>query len=129
MTNKPRWFVRGDIDGFFGLFIDNLLQLMLIQVLLTKVVPIGSELITGRILPAAAISIATSSGTTSITAGRSWRETGRAGKAESVAWRIRDGAPGYSVRDELTGGGRILELRKRQNELQPIFHLSQLAPG
>jgi alpha-beta hydrolase superfamily lysophospholipase len=26
---KVGWFVRGDIDGFFGLFVDNLLQLML----------------------------------------------------------------------------------------------------
>jgi hypothetical protein len=23
------WFVRGDIDGFFGLFVDNLLQRIL----------------------------------------------------------------------------------------------------
>jgi adenine/guanine/hypoxanthine permease len=30
---KVGWFVRGDIDGFFGLFVDNLLQLMLIAVL------------------------------------------------------------------------------------------------
>ena len=26
------WFVRGDVDGFFGMFVDNLLQLMLITV-------------------------------------------------------------------------------------------------
>jgi len=54
---RPRWFVRGDVDGFFGLFVDNLLQLMLIQVWCTKVVPLPSELVTGRILPGAAISI------------------------------------------------------------------------
>ena len=30
---KVGWFVQGDIDGFFGLFVDNLLQLMLIAVL------------------------------------------------------------------------------------------------
>ncbi len=52
-----RWFVRGDIDGFFGLFIDNLLQLMLIQVLCTTVVKLPAELVVGRILPAAAVSI------------------------------------------------------------------------
>jgi AGZA family xanthine/uracil permease-like MFS transporter len=54
---KPRWFVRGDIDGFFGLFIDNLLQLMLIAVLGKFVCGFPSDLITGRILPGAAVSI------------------------------------------------------------------------
>ncbi len=28
-----RWIVRGDIDGFFGLAIDNLVQLLLIDAL------------------------------------------------------------------------------------------------
>jgi AGZA family xanthine/uracil permease-like MFS transporter len=51
------WFVRGDIDGFFGLFIDNLLQLMLIAVLCQVVCGFPPELITGRVLPGAAISI------------------------------------------------------------------------
>lgn len=54
---KARWFVRGDIDGFFGLFIDNLLQLMVIAVLGRAVCGFPSELIHGRILPGAAISI------------------------------------------------------------------------
>src|SRR5712671_4871560 len=52
-----RWFVRGDIDGFFGLFLDNLLQLMVISVLWTAVCGFPSELINGRILPGAALSI------------------------------------------------------------------------
>jgi AGZA family xanthine/uracil permease-like MFS transporter len=51
------WFVRSDIDGFFGLFIDNLLQLMLIAVLCKVVSGLPAELITNRILPGAAISI------------------------------------------------------------------------
>src|ERR1051326_8822659 len=51
------WFVRGDIDGFFGLFIDNLLQLMVISVLGTTVCGFPPELINGRILPGAALSI------------------------------------------------------------------------
>jgi AGZA family xanthine/uracil permease-like MFS transporter len=54
---RPHWFVRGDIDGFFGLFIDNLLQLMVIAVLGRLVCGLPSELITGRILPGAAVSI------------------------------------------------------------------------
>ncbi|MFO0982480.1 MAG: NCS2 family permease [Planctomycetota bacterium] len=52
-----RWFVRGDLDGFSGLFIDNLLQLMLIDVLCTSVAGLPGELVTGRILPGAALSI------------------------------------------------------------------------
>jgi len=56
-SSNPPWFVRSDIDGFFGLFIDNLLQLMLIAVLCQVVCGFPSELITGRVLPGAAISI------------------------------------------------------------------------
>jgi AGZA family xanthine/uracil permease-like MFS transporter len=52
-----RWFVRGDIDGFFGLFIDNLLQLMLIVVLSKNVCGLPVELVAGRVLPGAAVSI------------------------------------------------------------------------
>jgi len=40
--------VRGDIDGFFGLFIDNLLQLMLVAVLCKVVCGFPPELITGH---------------------------------------------------------------------------------
>lgn len=54
---KPGWFVRGDIDGFFGLFVDNLLQLMLIAVLCGNVCGMPPELVYGRILPGAALSI------------------------------------------------------------------------
>lgn len=54
---KAGWFVRGDIDGFFGLFVDNLLQLMLIAVLCGKVCGMPPELVYGRILPGAALSI------------------------------------------------------------------------
>lgn len=49
--------VRGDIDGFFGLFVDNLLQLMLIAVLCGKVCGMPQDIIFGRILPGAALSI------------------------------------------------------------------------
>lgn len=51
------WFVRGDIDGFFGLFVDNLLQLMLIAVLCTAVCGMPPELVYGRMMPGAALSI------------------------------------------------------------------------
>jgi AGZA family xanthine/uracil permease-like MFS transporter len=56
-TPRERWFVRGDLDGFFGLFVDNLLQLMLITSLCPLVCGIPSEMVFGRILPGAALSI------------------------------------------------------------------------
>jgi AGZA family xanthine/uracil permease-like MFS transporter len=51
------WFVRGDLDGFFGLFIDNLLQLMLITTLCPVVCGLPLELVVRTILPGAALSI------------------------------------------------------------------------
>src|SRR5690242_5360188 len=52
-----RWIVRGDIDGFFGLAIDNLVQLLLIDALCRGVLGFPAELVYGRILPGAAISV------------------------------------------------------------------------
>jgi AGZA family xanthine/uracil permease-like MFS transporter len=52
-----RWIVRGDIDGFFGLALDNLVQLLLIDALCRFVLGFGPELIYGRVLPGAAVSI------------------------------------------------------------------------
>jgi AGZA family xanthine/uracil permease-like MFS transporter len=49
--------VRGDIDGFFGLFLDNLLQLMLIASLCPLVCGLSREFVYSRILPGAAVSI------------------------------------------------------------------------
>jgi len=52
-----RWFVRGDVDGFFGLAIDNLVQLLLIDALCRFVLGFPAELVYGRILPGAAVSL------------------------------------------------------------------------
>jgi AGZA family xanthine/uracil permease-like MFS transporter len=52
-----RWIVRGDIDGFFGLALDNLVQLLLIDGLCRVVLGFSNELIYGRILPGAAVSL------------------------------------------------------------------------
>ncbi len=51
------WFTRGDLDGFFGLFIDNLLQLMLIGYLCKSMCGFPTDFITSQILPGAALSI------------------------------------------------------------------------
>lgn len=52
-----RRFVRGDVDGFFGLAIDNLVQLLLIDALCRFVLGFPAELVHGRILPGAAVSL------------------------------------------------------------------------
>src|SRR5262245_43619557 len=51
------WFVRGDIDGFFGLALDNLIQLLLINALGRNVLGFPEWIIEGRILPGAAVSL------------------------------------------------------------------------
>src|SRR6187455_1227648 len=51
------WIVRGDIDGFFGLALDNLVQLLLIDSLCRFVLGFPPELVYGRVLPGAAVSI------------------------------------------------------------------------
>jgi len=51
------WFVAGDIDGFFGLAIDNLIQFLLILALCSSVLGFPIGVVLGRILPGAAISI------------------------------------------------------------------------
>lgn len=54
---RPRLFVRGDWDGFAGLFIDNLLQLLLIATLCPALCGIPLEMVAGTIFPGAALSI------------------------------------------------------------------------
>jgi len=53
----PRWFVRQDIDGFFGLGLDNLIQILVIVSLTQGVLNFPSEIVYGRILPSVAISL------------------------------------------------------------------------
>lgn len=52
-----RSLVRGDIDGFFGLALDNLVQLLMIDALCRFVVGLPADLVHGTILPGAAVSI------------------------------------------------------------------------
>ncbi|MCG3199667.1 MAG: hypothetical protein GHCLOJNM_04191 [bacterium] len=56
-SRAPKWFVPHDLDGFFGLAVDNLVQLIVIVGLCTSVCGMPRELVFGRILPGAAISI------------------------------------------------------------------------
>src|SRR5262249_53132722 len=52
-----RLFVRGDIDGFFGLALDNLVQLLLIDNLCRHVLGFPDELLYGQVLPGVAVSL------------------------------------------------------------------------
>jgi adenine/guanine/hypoxanthine permease len=52
-----RWFVRGDVDGFFGLALDNLVQLLLIDALCRHVLGFSDALLYGRVLPGVAASL------------------------------------------------------------------------
>ena len=52
-----RWFVRGDIDGFFGLALDNLVQLLVIVNLCQYVLGFPDSLLYEHILPGAAVSL------------------------------------------------------------------------
>ena len=54
---RPSWFTRGDWDGFFALFIDNLIQLMLVAALCPTVCGIPVEFVVRVILPGAAVSV------------------------------------------------------------------------
>jgi AGZA family xanthine/uracil permease-like MFS transporter len=72
-----RWIVRGDIDGFFGLALDNLVQLLLIDTLCRTVLGFQSDLIYGRVLPAAAMSILVGNVAYAIQARRLAERTGR----------------------------------------------------
>ncbi|MFN7942973.1 MAG: NCS2 family permease [Thermoanaerobaculia bacterium] len=52
-----RLFTRGDVDGFFGLALDNLVQLLVIDALCRGVLGFPTALVYGRILPGAAVSL------------------------------------------------------------------------
>ncbi|MBI2347704.1 MAG: NCS2 family permease [Deltaproteobacteria bacterium] len=74
---RPPWFVRKDLDGFFGLMIDNLIQLILIVSLCRELIHLPDSYIFGRILPGAAISILLGNFFYSWQARQLARETGR----------------------------------------------------
>ena len=72
-----KWFVRGDIDGFFGLALDNLVQLLLIDVLCRIVLGFPDDLLYGTVLPACAVSLVVGNAFYAWQAMKLGRETGR----------------------------------------------------
>lgn len=77
MVSTHPWFVRKDLDGFFGLMIDNFIQLILIVSLCREVIHLPDAFIFGRILPGAALSILVGNLFYSWQARQLARETGR----------------------------------------------------
>ncbi len=49
-SRSPRWFVRRDIDGLFGLALDNFIQILLIVSLCQGVLGFPASIVYGRIL-------------------------------------------------------------------------------
>lgn len=60
--SSPRWFVRRDLDGFFGLALDNFIQILLIVSLCQGVLGFSPGLVYGRILPGVALSLIVGNG-------------------------------------------------------------------
>jgi adenine/guanine/hypoxanthine permease len=54
---KYPWFVKGDLDGFFGLAVDNLVQVLVIVALCTQLCGFSKDLIYTRMLPGVAVSL------------------------------------------------------------------------
>ena len=54
---SPSWFVRSDVDGFLGLALDNLIQILLIVGLCRSVLGYPDELLFGTMLPATGLSV------------------------------------------------------------------------
>jgi adenine/guanine/hypoxanthine permease len=57
LSSQPRWLVRRDIDGFFGLALDNFIQILLIVGLCQGVLQFPPGIVYGRILPGVALSL------------------------------------------------------------------------
>ncbi|OYW53143.1 MAG: permease [Hyphomicrobium sp. 32-62-53] len=74
---KMRWFERGDIDGFFGLALDNLVQMILIVTLCQGVLGFSPALVYGTILPGVAVSLIVGNIFYAWQAKRLARQTGR----------------------------------------------------
>lgn len=56
-TTRYPWFVKGDLDGFFGLAVDNLVQVIVIVALCTQLCGFNHELVYHRVLPGIAVSL------------------------------------------------------------------------
>jgi AGZA family xanthine/uracil permease-like MFS transporter len=56
-SRTPRWFVAGDINGFFGLVVDNLSILGFIAMALVGIFGFPAEVVFGRMFPGTALGV------------------------------------------------------------------------
>src|SRR5882724_9834975 len=84
MIATPRFLriCKGDLDGFFGLFVDNLLQLLLIFTLCPLLCGISAAEVTAKILPGAALSILAGN---FFFAWQAWKLTQKEGRSDVTA--------------------------------------------
>src|SRR5690606_39957647 len=54
---RPRWFVVGDFNGFFGLVVDNLSILGFIAMALVGIFQFPAEVVFGRMFPGTAFGV------------------------------------------------------------------------
>ena len=57
-SGEPRWWVAGDLNGFFGLFTNLLLNVIVLSGLSLGLVHLPGQVVYGRILPALGIALA-----------------------------------------------------------------------
>ena len=56
-TVQPRWFNRGDLNGFWALFADNLANMIIISGVCVYVLKISPDVVFGRILPGLGVAL------------------------------------------------------------------------
>jgi len=56
-SRRPPWLVKGDLDGFFGLAVDNLVQVLVICALCSQLCGFSDTLLYTRLLPGVAVSL------------------------------------------------------------------------
>ena len=56
-TSRPRWFVAGDLNGFFGLVVDNLSILGFIAMALVGIFGLPADVVYGRMFPGTALGV------------------------------------------------------------------------
>src|SRR3546814_10795819 len=82
MTNstrqaKPRWFVPGDLNGFFGLVVDNLSILGFIAAALVGIFAMPEDVVFQRMFPGTALGVLVGKLVYTVMAGRLAARTGR----------------------------------------------------
>jgi len=75
---RPRWFVAGDLNGFFGLVVDNLSILGFIAMALVGMFQFPAEVVFGRMFPGTAFGVLVGNLLYTLMARRLARRTGRA---------------------------------------------------